>query len=256
MDSLRFLRDRLVVIVIGLALVVTGCATGARKPRLQPRSFNTIAIVSPAEFIRYIGPETASDKAIQGMSVGSGTVGLGAMAVGALACGPFLYGLCISGLALTGMAVGGVGGLVYGVTGISSDDAVVLDNKMRELDAGHDLQTELVQELRQQLPEAMLAPVEEAGVQAIVSITSLEFRRSDEDVYLKVTARFAYASDRDTDEENEDGGYREIQGRSERHPLEIWLDADIAQIESAMSQCREMITGDMAGLLLEYWQGE
>ena len=56
-----------------LALVVTGCATGARKPRLQPPSFNTIAIVSPAEFIRHIGPETASDKAIQGMSVGSGT---------------------------------------------------------------------------------------------------------------------------------------------------------------------------------------
>ncbi len=81
MDSPHCVDDRLVAIVISLALLVTSCAMGAKKPRLQSRSFNTIAIVSLAKFIQHIGSKTAFDKVIKGMSVGSGKVGLGTLAI-------------------------------------------------------------------------------------------------------------------------------------------------------------------------------
>jgi len=246
------LLNRPLVIFVCLAIIMVGCAAEAPKPRLQPRSFTSLAIVSPHEFVDYITPETKGDKAVEGAGAGAGSAGLGAMAVGALACGPFLYGLCVAGLGLAGMAVGGVGGLAYGLTGISADDVEILDRKLHELGASGNIQTNLADTLRRKLPPEMLAPVEEAEVQALVSISKIEMRHSDDDLYLKVTARFEYA--RDSSREPQ-GGYREIEGRSSRHPLSYWVEADEVMMQAALIECREKITSTMSRLLHEHWEG-
>jgi len=240
------------ILLVCLVIIITGCATEDPKPRLQPRSFTTLAIVSPHEFVDYITPETKGDKAIEGAGTGVSSGGLGAMAAGALACGPFLYGLCIAGLGLAGMAVGGVGGLAYGITGISSDDVEILDRKLHQLSASGNLQTILAENLRGKLPPEMLAPVVEAEVQALVSISKIEMRHSDDDLYLKVTARFEYARDESLEPQ---GGYREIEGRSSRHPLSYWTGADKAMMQAALVECRDKITSKMSRLLNEHWEG-
>lgn len=248
----RSLFNRPLILFVCLVIIITGCATEVPKPRLQPRSFTTLAIVSPHEFVDYITPETKGDKAIEGAGAGVGSGGLGAMAVGALACGPFLYGLCVAGLGLAGMAVGGVGGLAYGITGISADDVEILDRKLHLLSASGNLQTILAERLRENLPPEMLASVEQAEVQALVNISKIEMRHSDDDLYLKVTARFEYARD---DSLEPQGGYREFEGRSSRHPLSYWTSADEAMMQAALVECREKITSTISRLLNEHWQG-
>ena len=77
----KYGKDAL-ILLIAVALLVSGCATETPKPRLQPRYFETIAIVSPNEFTEWVKPETQMEKALEGASVGAGSTGLGAMAVG------------------------------------------------------------------------------------------------------------------------------------------------------------------------------
>lgn len=244
--------NRLVAVIVCSAFIVVGCASESVQPRLQPQRFSSLAVVSPHEFVDYITPETKGEKAVEGAGKGAGSVGLGAMAVGALACGPFLYGLCIAGLGLAGMAVGGVGGLAYGSTGISADDVEIIDHKLRELGDSENLHTALAENLRKKLPAEMLVPVEEAEVQALVSISKIEMRHSDDDLYLKVTARFEYARDSSGEPA---GGYREIEGHSSRHPLDYWLDADDMMMQAALVECLEKITSTMSQLLHEHWSG-
>lgn len=151
------LSCRVLVVCLCVVALLPACVSEPEKPRLQPRRFATIAIVSPVEFTKYISPESKTDKAMQGASAGSGTAGLRAMAVGALACGPFLYALCVSGAGLAAMAVGGLGGLMYGVTGISEEDLHVLDRKLHALEATGGQQNQLTDMLRERLPKQMLA---------------------------------------------------------------------------------------------------
>lgn len=252
MDQCGVIRSRLLAMFVSLAISVTGCVNEPSKPELKPSSFETVAIVSPYEFIDYITPETKGKKAVEGAGRGAGSVGLGAIAAGALACGPFLYGLCVAGAGLAGMVVGGTGGLIYGVTGISGEDVKTLDRKLHELGAASDLQTMLTDSLRGKLPEDMLAPVEDAEVQALVSISKIEMRHRDDGLYLKVTARFEYA--RKVSQEPQ-GGHREIEGGSSRHPLDYWLTADEAAMQAAMTECREKIATEMALLLNAHWVG-
>lgn len=252
MSMIGSLLNRPLVLLMCLALIVAGCASEDPKPRLKPRSFKSLAIVSPQEFVNYITPETQGNKAVEGAEVGASSAGFGAMAVGALACGPFLYGLCIAGLGLAGMAVGGVGGLAYGFTGISADDVEILDRKLHKLSTSGDIQNILVENLREKLAPEMLAPVEEAEVQALVNISKIEMRHSDKDLYLKVTARFEYARDESTEPQ---GGYRKIEGRSSRHRLDYWLEADEPMMQAALAECREKIASTMSQLLHEHWEG-
>lgn len=246
------LWNRQLVLLVCLMIITNGCTTDVPKPRLQARTFTTLAIVSPGEFVDYITPETKGDKAMEGAEAGFSSGGLGAMAAGALACGPFLYGLCVVGLGLAGMAVGGVGGLAYGITGISADDVEILDRKLHELSAIENLQTNLAENLRGKLPPKMLAPLDAAEVQALVTVSKIEMRHSDDDLYLKVTARFEYARDASYDPQ---GGYREIEGRSSRHALSYWKRADEAMMQAAWVECREKITSKMSQLLNEHWRG-
>ena len=146
----------------------------------------------------------------------------------------------------------GVGGLAYGVTGISADDVEILDRKLHKLSASENLHTTLAQNLRGKLPSEMLAPVEEAEVQALVNISKIEMRHSDDDLYLKVTARFEYARDESPEPQ---GGYREIEGRSSRRPLGYWTGANEALMQAALVECREKITSKMSRLLNEHWDG-
>ena len=245
--------SRLLAVLVSLAMVIAGCASETPRPHVQPRTFASVAIVSPYEFVDYISPETKGEKAAQGAGTGAGSLGVGGMVAGALVCGPFLYGLCLAGLGLAGLVVGGTGGLIYGVTGISGKDVETLDRKMHELGAGEDLQTMLADSLRAKLPEQMLAPLEEAEVQALVSVSKIEMRHSDDELYLKVTARFEYT--RRSSQEPQ-GGHREFEGRSVRYPLDHWLSDDQSAMQAAWGECREKIVLEMARLLNEHWVGD
>ena len=110
----------------------------------------------------------------------------------------------------------------------------------------------LTESLRGRLLEDMLAPVEEAEVQALVNIRKIEMRHRDDELYLKVTVRFQYASK--ASQEPQDG-YREIESGSTRRPLEYWLVADEVMIQNAMAECRGKIATEMARLPGELWAG-
>jgi len=248
----NLVNQRSIAAISCLALIMAGCATKSPVPPYEPRTFRSVAIVSPAEFITYVTPETRSQKAAEGAGTGAGVTGAGAMAAGALLCGPFFFGLCVAGLGLAGMAVGGVGGLAYAVTGISGDDVETLDSKLRETGESGDLQTQLTESVRSKLSEKMLATVAEAEVQAILSIHSMELRHSEEDFYLKLTARFEYA--RGGGDES-DGGYREIAARSTRHDLDYWLSADPAEMQNAVDECLEKLSTEISRRLNQRWSG-
>ncbi len=254
--------------VVATCVLVAGCAGGPRATEKAPvpRTFDSIAIVSPAEFLDYVqlppGGESRRTSRYTATESGAAAGIMAGSAVGALACGPFLYGLCWSGLALAGSLAGGIGGYVVDVSREHTDDggeltraevAHKLEARLKRLDAHHDLQTDFVDALRASLPAAMLGPVEHAQVQALVSISQLGFAAEEEGLYLALKVRLQYATELDQAENPE--GVREFSGRSAAYPQQFWIDATAEQVRAAELEGRDQLVDEVAGFLRGYWSG-
>ena len=244
---------RIVSLVVITALTVVSCApVQQNQDDLPNRTFSTLAIVSPREIVEVVTPETGTERMLEGASAGSTGVGLGGAVVGAAACGPFLYGLCVFGLGMAGMMAGGIGGAFYGVTGMSTEDAALLELRMGKLMLARDLQSELIDTLRVQLPAAMLAKPDVADVQLIISFERFEFSKSGDAVRLEAKVRLQYATD--GSERRLEEGFRAFKVRSGEARLDDLRSPDSPALASAIDDCIAGAAKEIEVLLHEHWQ--
>lgn len=244
---------RIAGLLPGLCFALSSCMTTSPEEQGLPnRTFSTITLVSPQDIASIETPETSSERFREGITTGSAGGSLGAMLVGAAACGPYLYGLCVAGLGAAGLLAGGAAGAMYGFTGISSDDAEKLSRKMATLNRRSDLQSELVAELRREVPAKMLAAPEAADVQAILTIEHLSFVKDKDEVYVEAFVRFQYATD--GAEGRPEEGSQSFRGRSHRHPLDTWVEESHKELGLAVNECFERISEKISLVLVEHWR--
>lgn len=243
---------RIVSLIVIFALISTACAPfNKQQDTLPNRTFSTVALVSPLDIVEVATPETGTERMLQGASVGSAGVGLGGMLVGAAACGPYLYGLCVVGIGMAGMMAGGIGGALYGFSGMSADDSMKLEQRMTVLMQERNLQSDLIAKLRAELPAAMLAEPDVADVQVIMSFERFEFSSVGDAVRMEAKVRLQYATD-GSDQRPEEG-FRSFKVRSGESQLDDWLAADNTALVDAIDECIDLAAHDMETLLRELW---
>jgi uncharacterized membrane protein len=235
-----------------ILLVLTSC-TVPPPPRkeLDTQTFSSIAIISPTDISNVASVGTRSEKMKEGVGIGVASGSLGGMLVGAAACGPYLYGLCVIGLGAAGIIAGGTSGAIYGFSGISDSAARDLKNKLEDLNHEKDLQALLTTHVKTLVPDEMLTEPEVADIQAILVIESIEFLKSEGEVYLETLVRLTFA----TTESRRvpEHGSRVFMGRSQSAEIDVRLDNDSDEIELAIKKSLNEIAIEIALVLTEHW---
>jgi hypothetical protein len=244
------------VILLTVTLsVVCSCATdsGSKVDDVKVQ-FSTVAIVTPDNVVAIEGAETKFTRAVKGVTYGSAGGAVGGAMVGALACGPYFYGVCVVGMSAAGMLAGGTAGAMYGFTGVSKQDSLYILEEIENLRYHRDFQSELAEGVIRRLPMDIVSTPEEAAAQAIAHVKSIEFIETDKgSVYMEINARVTIVSRR------ESASYEQIEKSiivsSSVDQLENWLTPGSDKFESAVNECMEKITEEMATIVLYYASG-
>jgi hypothetical protein len=240
-----------VYLVVTISVTLVSCASSPAEPEPEVH-FRTIALVSPKEVIDASKPKTRGERAGEGAGKGSVAGTLGGAAVGALACGPFLYGLCVTAAASAGLITGGATGALYGFTGFPKDAAKKLERNVEALSKKHDLQSALVDHIKQQVPSAMLVEPEVAEIQAVLIIENVEFVKKSGKVHLESTVRATFESTESRRVPEQ--GSRVFKGKSSEFLLEDWLSSDSGDLEEAIRQSLLSISGKIVSVLNDRWR--
>jgi hypothetical protein len=237
-------------LVIALITSLASCASSALKPELEVY-FTSIALVSPQDVLDATQPRTRGDKAQEGAGKGLAAGTVGGAAVGALACGPFLYGLCVTALMGAGMLAGGATGALYGFSGFPKDVARKLEHNVEALSRQQDLQSSLVDHIRQQVPSEMLTEPETAEIQAVLVIENVEFIKAKGKVHLVSTVQVTFES---TESRRvPQYGSRVFKGQSRDFELNNWLDTSSGDLEEAIRQSLLEVAGKIVTVLNDRW---
>ena len=245
----------LIVRALAIATITSLLACSTAPPERAPSAefrYRSIALVSPQDVLDATRPKTTSQKAQEG--AGKGAIGgtLGGAALGAVACGPFLYGLCVSVLAGTGFLAGGATGMLYGFTGFSREVAKTLEQRVELLSSDHDLQSLLVDHIRQQVAPEMLAAPEVADVQAVLIIENIEFIKKGDKAFLLATVKASYQS---TESRRvPEHGTRVFTGQSDKVEIGKLLDKDSDALRQAMRQSLLAVADQVVAAMNYRWE--
>ncbi|MFV8816866.1 hypothetical protein [Haliea sp. E17] len=236
--------------LLAVVLLVAACASKQPEPPGLPYgTFSSISLISQTDLIDIVTPETKTDRAKEGFGKGATTGGVSGMAAGAV-CGPY-WGLCAGGFGLIGWLGGGVAGAMYGFSGVSAEDSAALEQKLHDLQLNRDFQSILVAEVKRQLPDGMLAPPESAEIQAILVLESMEFVNRDQKIFLRTHARLTFTLDDSTSEPAI--GSKVFKARSGASDLDKWLADDSSEMQAAVRECLDLISGRVAAALNQRW---
>ena len=171
------------------------------------------------------------------------------MAAGAF-CGPY-WGLCAGAFGMVGWLAGGLTGAMYGFTGISEQDSIRLGKKMKALQSEWDFQSDLVEHVKQTVPNAMLAEPESAEIHAILVLEGVEFINLNQEVFLKTYARLTFTLN---DSAREPAiGSKIFTGLSNASDIEEWLGYESEGMKQAMEESLKLITEGVTTALTERW---
>ena len=237
-------------LVVAMTVTLASCGTSPPGPETEVH-FISIALVSPKEVIDASKPQTRGARAQEGAGKGLAAGTAGGAAVGAIACGPFLYGLCVMALASAGMLAGTATGAMYGFTGFPKEDAKKLERKLEALSREHDLQSALVEHIRQQVPAEMLAEPEQAEFQAVLTIENVEFIKEKGKVNLVSTIRVTF--ERTESRRVPEYGSRVFIGGSSEFKLENLLDNQSGDLESAIRESLLAVSRKIVTVLNDRW---
>jgi hypothetical protein len=241
-----------ILLLSWLSLSLVACTTTSiQRSQLPQRTFSSIALISPKDIIEINTPDTKADRAAGGAITGSAGAGLGGILIGSAACGPYLYGLCVIGLGTMGLLAGGASGALYGFSGISSDDAEKLEQRMVILSQQRDVHSELVSMVISLAPEAMLAAPESAEVQAILTIEKVEFAREQDQLSLNTHLRLTFAATESR--RKPEFGSRMFYCLSSPNELGSWLDTKSDTLDIAVNQCLAKFANEIQIVLRDHW---
>ena len=240
------------LLFLWLFLSLAACTThNPQKSALPDRIFSSIALVSPRDIIEINTPDTKTERATEGAITGSAGAGLGGVLIGSAACGPYLYGLCVIGLGTAGLLAGGASGALYGFSGISSDVAEKLEQRMVILRQQRDVHSELVDMVISRVPEGMLAAPESAEVQAILTFEKVEFSKEQDQLSLKTQLRVTFAATKSR--RKPEFGSRMFYCLSSPEELDAWLDNKSNTLDTAVDQCLALLAEEIEIVLRNHW---
>lgn len=234
-----------------VCLLTCSCASNPAYNRGEVNlQFSTVAIVTPEDIVAVEAVESNFSTPGKGANYGSagGTIG-GAMA-GALACGPYLYGICVLGLSTVGMIAGGIGGALYGFSGVSEEDSLYIIEEMAYLRQHRDFQNELAAGVASKLPAGLVSTPLIADAQAITTINSIGFVQKKDTVYLEVNATVTIATKKIDGEFLETK--HELQVESKEADIDDWLRTGSRELEGSVNECLDDLISGMASVILEH----
>jgi uncharacterized membrane protein len=235
-----------------VTLSLTGCTTPPPPEKeLANQKFSSIALISPADILSVTTADPRSDKLKQGVGTGVTSGSLGGMLVGAAACGPYLYGLCVIGIGAAGFIAGGASGAIYGFSGLSDSSARELEGRIEDINLENDLQTQLVEHVKELVPNEVLSEPALAEIQAIVAIEKIQFLKSAGEVHLEILVRLTFAT-RESRRVPELGS-RDFTAHSKGDDIDHWLEAESSKLESVVAGILDEIARNMAEALVSHW---
>lgn len=238
-------------LVISMIVMLGSCSSSQPQPEPEIH-FATIALISVREVLDATQPQTRGDRAQEGVGKGGVAGTAGGAVVGAIACGPFLYGLCLVAAASAGLLAGSVSGALYGFTGFPKNVAKKLERNIEALSREHDLQSALVDHIRQQVAPEMLAEPGAAEIQAVLTIENLNFFKEGDTVHLVSTVRASFES---TESRRvPQYGSRVFKGKSGEFELKNWLDSSSGDLEEAVRQSLLDVSGKIVSVLDDRWK--
>jgi len=235
-----------------LVFLLSNCAAPPPPEKeLGNRTFSSIAIISPSDILSVSASDPRSDKMKESIGTGAASGSLGGMLIGAAACGPYLYGLCVIGIGTAGFITGGAGGAIFGFSGISGSTAEDLTNMVEDINLANDLQTELVNNVIQQVDVAMLSNPETAEIQVVITIEKLEFAKAQRKVHLQSTVRASFES---TESRRvPEYGSRVFKGRSSEYNLDNLLESDTGAVRDAVKESLQNVVDEIVLVLNAHW---
>ena len=169
---------------------------------------------------------------------------------GALACGPYLYGICVMAMGYAGMIVGGVGGALYGFSGVSEEDSLYIIEEMAHINQHRDFQQELAAGVASKLPDGLVSTPLIADAQAITTINSIEFVQKKDTVYMEVNATVTIAT-REIKGESLEAKHK-LQVESKEADIDDWLRAGSRELEDSVNECLDELISGMTSVILEH----
>ena len=233
-------------LVISMIVMLGSCSSSQPQPEPEVH-FANIALISVREALDATQPQTRGDRTQEGVEKGGVAGAAGGVAVGAIACGPF-YSLCM----MAGLLAGSATGALYGFTGFPKNVAIELERNVEALSREHDLQSELVYHIRQQVAPEMLAEPDAAEIQAVLIIENLNFVTEGGKVHLVSTVRASFES---TEPRRvPQYGSRVFKGQSGEFELKNWLDTSSGDLEEAVRQSLLDVSGKIVTVLNDRWK--
>ena len=238
--------------VMVFCLLTCSCASdpisATDKNRLK---FTTVAVITPDEVLGIKGSEgntsTPALGTLAGMSYGYD----GGLVVGALACGPYLYGICVMAASFAGAIAGGLGGALYGFSGISEEDSLYIHDEMEHIGRRRDFQQELAKGVSSKLPAGLEATPEMADAQAIATLESIEFvGKKNGTFFIKVNATITLAT-RELNGQSQEVK-RKLEVQSQKAKIDDWFGAGSRTLEDSVNECLEELITGMTSTILKY----
>lgn len=232
---------------------LVSCSSAPTEKAPPPEfHFTSIALVSPQEFVDASRPKTRGQMAQEGATAGLLGGTLGGAAAGAIACGPFLYGVCVAALAGAGMIAGSATGALYGFSGFPRKVAVQLEQRVESLSSEYDLQSLLVNNIRERVPADMLVEPAIADVQAVLVIENVELVKGGDNCHVVSTVKATYegAKSRRVPEH----GTSLFKGTSGKFDLELLLDKESDSLKQAIEQSLVEVADQVVAALNHRWE--
>ena len=234
-----------------VCLLTSSCASDLAynkgKVNLQ---FSTVAIVTPEDIVAVTAVESNFSTPVKGAGYGSAGGSIGGAIVGAIACGPYLYGLCVLGMSTVGGVAGGVGGAVYGFTGVSEEDSLYIIEEIEHIKQHRDFQNELATGVASKLPDGLVSTPLIADAQAITTINSIEFVQKKDTVYMEVNATVTIATQEIEGESLE--AKHELQVESKEADIDDWLRTGSRELEDSVNECLDELISGMTSVILQH----
>lgn len=239
------MRRRTVLILA--AGIAAGCAARRTTPPAQSRKV----------FIRAAGSEHGSldaDPHAQRMFHGAATAGSRGLGVGAgsgLACGAWAP-LRVPVFGLAGLVVGGVGGMFYGVSGLSVEDAEKINAILTAIDARRDLRADLAAALAHIVPAERQSGPDDATLDASVRIERFRLKQHGGEVLsLRLQSSMRLAWDKAGGEWRASRSF-EYESDSRTQGVDAWIADGEAGFDTAISACLEDAARQMRVHLLRF----
>jgi hypothetical protein len=222
-----------------------------KRDELPKRKFSSIALASPQDIVNIIAPETQFERTARGGATGAAGGSLGGLLTGAAACGPYLYGLCVIGLGTAGLVAGGVAGSIYGFTGLSSDEAESLAERILQMNPQHSLESDLVSNIHKRSPSGMFGEPESAEIQAIITIEEIRFVHEDQQLRISIIVRLTFMTAESR--RQPELGSRVFHTESSSGDRRQWLNSNSGKLEHAFDECIDALAEQIANALREHW---